>query len=150
MKRVATVLAKVVLCCLAVILICDVAIVNWPAYDKGPHVKRDLARTQIVTLSFELEMYDVHIGHYPTEEEDGLKALLVKPCYADPDLGDKWKGPYINEDRLKDPWNETIHYRLTPPGTPGAEEVPFKLWSSGPDRKDGTDDDIKWDDRQNW
>jgi general secretion pathway protein G len=95
--------------------------------------KLNLAETQIATLGHQLELYNLNIGHYPTDDEGGLKALLVKPNFSDPTMGTNWSGPYINQDQLKDPWGHPMHYRVTQPGTPEALQVPFKLWSTGPD-----------------
>jgi len=102
-------------------------------------------RTQVATLGHQLEMYNLNIGHYPTEAEGGLKALLVKPNYADPLMNSNWAGPYVNADQLKDSWGTDMHYELSAAGENST--VPFKLWSSGPDRVDGTEDDIRnWSD----
>jgi len=131
MKSVAIVVALLVFCMITFIYLVTT--------HTGGHAPRALAGTQISTLSQHLEMYNLNIGHYPTETEGGLKALVVKPRYSDPSPEDKWKGPYIAEESLKDPWGTDYHYRLAP----GADLVPFKLWSNGPDRKDGTDDDIR-------
>jgi general secretion pathway protein G len=107
--------------------------------------KVNFEKSQIATISHQLEMYNLNIGHYPTDDEGGLSALLVQPNFADKKQADNWAGPYINLDQLKDPWGSAIHYQLTAPGA--NNELPFKLWSSGPDGMDGTADDIKnWSD----
>jgi len=98
---------------------------------------------QISALSHALDLYQANVGHYPTEDEGGLKALVSKPNYADPNLGEKWQGPYIKAPLLKDPWGKDIHYEVAQPGDAIAKQVPFKLWSSGPDTTDGTEDDVR-------
>src|SRR5438477_8193405 len=39
-----------------------------------------------------LDTYRLNLGRYPTEQEGGLSALLVKPNYENPRLGEKWQG----------------------------------------------------------
>jgi general secretion pathway protein G len=150
MKRRATrksgfTLVEVILVLGIVVVMASVtAVVLWP---QAADAKKKLAKTQIATLSHQIELYMMNVGHYPTDEEGGLRALLTKPNFSDPTMADKWAGPYINFDQLKDPWGTDMHYQAVQPGTPEAGMVPFKLWSSGPDMTDGTDDDIKnWSD----
>jgi len=120
------------------------AVVLWP---QRARAMRDLASTQVSTLSHQIEMYNMNIGHYPTEDEGGLRALLVTPNFADASMAANWAGPYIKADQLKDPWGTELHYQATTPGTPEAAQVPFKLWSSGQDMTDGSEDDVKnWSD----
>jgi general secretion pathway protein G len=106
-----------------------------------------IGKTQIATLAHQLEVYKLNMGRYPGEDDGGLRALLVQPNYHDPSMAEQWAGPYIKAEMLKDPWGNEIHYQLTLPGMPEAAQVPYKLWSSGPDGVSGTDDDIKnWSD----
>ena len=80
-----------------------------------------------------LKMFNLHMGTYPKE----LKELIDKP---DSDEHKKWSGPYIEDaTKLKDPWGEEFQYRF-PSSTQGEDK--YDLWSKGPDKQDGTDDDI--------
>jgi len=51
---------------------------------------------------------------------------LIKPPAADAN----WKGPYVNEELLTDPWGVAYQYHF-PPSQP---QVPFDLFSFGKDR----------------
>src|SRR5437016_440039 len=42
-----------------------------------------------------LDMYRLNLGHYPTEQDGGLNALVTKPNFENPKQGDKWQGPYL-------------------------------------------------------
>jgi hypothetical protein len=77
-------------------------------------------------------LYHEDIGHYPSEEEGGLKALWIKPNFSDEKVAAKWGGPYL-EKEPPDGWANKVHYQ--PPGAPGTPEygTPYKLWS-GPVR----------------
>ncbi|HAM72282.1 MAG TPA: type II secretion system protein GspG [Verrucomicrobiales bacterium] len=93
-----------------------------------------------------LDTYRLNIGHYPTEQEGGLEALLKKPAYENERLGEKWQGPYLKPGtRLDDPWGHKIRYELADK-TAGDEKkggLPYKLSSVGPDGQPDTDDDIR-------
>jgi len=95
-------------------------------------------------ISGAIKKYKFHVGNYP-ETDEGLEALFRIPSSVDED--DKiWKGPYIEgtPEELRDPWNQEFVYE-----SPGKfNEDGFDLSSKGPDKKEGTDDDIKnWTER---
>src|SRR5438477_5646437 len=101
-----------------------------------------LMLTQIATA---LDTYRLNLGRYPTEQEGGLNALLVKPNYENPRLGEKWQGPYVKPGtRLEDPWGHKIHYELVDRAMDEKKGgPPYKLFSLGPDGQPDTDDDIR-------
>lgn len=84
----------------------------------------------IDVLAEALGRYHFHTGTYPAREQ-GLAALVRNPRTVP-----KWNGPYINLLR-NDPWQTPFHYE--PPPKPG--ELPT-LFSCGPDRIEGTADDL--------
>ena len=88
------------------------------------------------SLKTSMERYRMDLGGYPTTAE-GLMALISATANA----SDRWHGPYIEAPGGKlpvDPWGETYQYRF--PGT--KNKASYDLYSKGPDRADGTDDDI--------
>ncbi len=84
------------------------------------------------TVKTPLMMYRINMGGYPTTEE-GLTALVSAP-----DQGrERWKGPYVDK-MPEDPWGNPYKYRY-----PGVKNpAGYDVWSMGPDKQDGTDDDI--------
>lgn len=88
-------------------------------------VVRDTFKTSLVR-------YKIDIGEYPSTA-DGLNALVTAPANA----GDRWKGPYADKI-MPDPWTEPYQYRY--PGT--HNKGGYDLYSKGPDKTDGTADDI--------
>src|SRR5471030_2979821 len=82
------------------------------------------AKAQVALLGKAVEQFHQDTGRYPTDEE-GLGALITPPA-ADV----KWKGPYINEELLTDPWGVAYQYQY-PPSQP---QVPFDVFSFGKDR----------------
>ena len=97
----------------------------------------DAAKTQIGLFRPALEKYALDIGTFPTTEQ-GLDALQKKPEGLEEEKQKEWSGPYISTIS-KDPWGHKYSYEF--PGKHGTGDSP-DVWSSGPDGKDGTEDDI--------
>jgi general secretion pathway protein G len=87
----------------------------------GPATK---AKANIGTLQALLSIYHQKVHAFPTEKE-GLHALLNA-------------GITEEEGLLTDPWGEPVRYRL--PGFRSGDF--FDLYSKGPDKIDGTPDDV--------
>ena len=75
-----------------------------------------------------LDMYRIHNYRYPSTEQ-GLAALVERP--AD---NNRWRGPYIPEEQLRDPWSNELQYE--------SDGRNFTLTSPGPDSTFGTEDDV--------
>lgn len=88
------------------------------------------------TMPLTFDTYRLSMGSYPSTNE-GLQVLLTAPANA----GSKWKGPYVKENvewPPRDPWGELYQYSY-----PGKHNLrSYDLWSKGPDKTDGTADDI--------
>jgi hypothetical protein len=64
-----------------------------------------------------------------------LSALVKKPVFKDRSLQEKWKGPYIKDEKaMVDEWGRRLNYEPT--------KREYNLFSSGPDGKPGTKDDV--------
>lgn len=88
------------------------------------------------SLKTALTRYRIDVGDYPTTA-DGLGALLTAPASA----ADRWRGPYaeVTGNKLPtDPWGEAYQFRN--PGT--KNKGGYDLFSKGPDKAEGTEDDI--------
>lgn len=94
---------------------------------------KDAARSQCELLAKAVNLYVLHIGTCPTQQQ-GLSALLEVPGeIKDPT---KWAGPYLEKMTLPlDPWGTEYQYEPLTAST-------FRIWSNGPDSQTGTDDDI--------
>jgi len=112
-----------------------------PQPPEDPGVGKTQTRTTrliLDSLYTALELYQLHIGHYPTEAEGGLTALLEKPQYDEETATDRWRGPYLRRAPA-DAWGRPLRYELIE--TDSGSTVP-RVWSVGPDGEDGTADDI--------
>ncbi|MCH8966365.1 MAG: type II secretion system major pseudopilin GspG [Planctomycetes bacterium] len=109
--------------------------------------KIDLAKAAIGPngpIAKALDSYKWDMGQYPDTDE-GIAALFQSKNQVD---DDRYKGPYVKNDRITDPWDSPFEYR-----SPGEfHEEGFDLWSRGPDMKDdggkeGSDDIKNWIER---
>ena len=84
------------------------------------------ARLQIESFSSSLDLFQLDLGRYPTNQE-GLAVLVQRPAGAA-----VWNGPYLKGDAVpNDPWGNPYLYRA--PGTKG----PYDLLSYGPTGRQG-------------
>ena len=92
--------------------------------------KKDQAKLAMNVISQSLQMYRVHNNRYPTADQS-LSALMQNP-------GDSknWRGPYIESNKLQDPWGEDFGYE--------SDGRTYKIVSGGPDLQVGTEDDIRY------
>lgn len=113
-------------------------------YSQARQAKEDIAKAavgQAGPIAKALEAYRYDMGAYPDSDE-GLAALMQKKADVD---DERYEGPYIQNDELKDPWGHDFRYR-----SPGEfHEDSYDLWSTG---QDGKDDEGKEgsDDVKNW
>ena len=87
--------------------------------------KHDTARLQIDELELALDLFQLDVGRYPTDQE-GLQALLLEPSSAK-----GWRGPYLKKDAaILDPWGREFEYSQSDKargyglGTYGADGTP--------------------------
>jgi len=104
--------------------------------------KVDITRTLIDRIAAAMDTYSLHVGHYPTEAEGGINALLVCPQFENEKLTEKWRGPYLKKEPT-DAWDNALNYEPVPTEERQNLNVPVKIWSNGPDGQSGTDDDIR-------
>lgn len=97
-------------------------------------------RTQIGLFRGALERYAVDTRGFPTTEE-GLIALFEAPAESEESSSvSGWDGPYMEGDGVPlDPWGNEFQYAYPP--EQNKSDFP-DIWSWGPDKEDGTEDDI--------
>lgn len=88
------------------------------------------------SLKTSLTRYRIDLGDYPSTAQ-GLAALMTAPGAR----AEQWHGPYAETPGGRaptDPWGEPYQYRY--PGT--KNKGSYDLYSKGPDKADGNEDDI--------
>lgn len=95
--------------------------------------KKGTAEMYVNKLSGDLALYEAQNG-FPPSTAQGVNALIAKP--AGEPIPRKWSQ---REEKLEpDPWGMEYHYEY--PGKHNKNG--FDIYSSGPDRTPGTEDDI--------
>jgi general secretion pathway protein G len=139
-------LIEILLVIVIILLLAGALVVFVLPQQKG--AEKNTTKLLLSSVDQALTTYRLNVGHYPTEQEGGLEALLKKPQFENEKLGEKWAGPYLKPGTtLDDPWGNKIRFELTDATTTGTDEqkgaLPYKLFSVGPDGQPDTDDDIK-------
>jgi general secretion pathway protein G len=94
----------------------------------GDGAKEDQAKLGMGVVANALNVYRVHNNSFPTASQ-GLQALI-----SNPGSSRRWRGPYIEEQKLNDPWGHEFTYEI--------EGRNYRLISGGLDESVGTEDDI--------
>lgn len=105
-------------------------------FQRQAQAKADLVRADLNTLRRAIEFFQLDFERFPTDEE-GLSVLWSKEN-LDPDADEsRWK-PNLDRPMPRDRWGSEWGYRAEGERREGW----YDLWSFGPDKQDGTDDDI--------
>jgi general secretion pathway protein G len=117
---------------LVMVILAILAAVVVPKFTgRTEQARQTRAISDIATIKGALSQFEIDNGHFPSDSEGGLRALVEKPG----DLA-TWKHSYI--DKLpQDPWLHDYIYRQ--PGNGGKD---YDLLSGGPDGHEGGGDDI--------
>lgn len=104
--------------------------------------KKEEAQTGIVKIQMQQigkALKDFRFTHdrWPTEEE-GLKVLWEKDSMQDETGQKKWS-KLLEKPLPTDPWGNDWGFR---PVSEHGDETTYDLWSIGPDKQEGTADDI--------
>ncbi len=127
-------LIEVLLVLVILVLLASMSVPLYQSYQRQANFKA--AKSQIGLFETAIEGFQLNIGSYPTTEQ-GLGALLAPP--ADLPNPAKWEGPYLKGSEVPlDPWGTPYQYRFPGDRNPNG----YDLWSIGPDRTDGTEDDV--------
>lgn len=90
---------------------------------------------QLRSIRDALKQFNLTYNRYPTEDE-GLAVLWSKTNLTNEEDQAKWR-PFLEEPIPTDTWGSPWGYR-----TESESGRPFDLWSNGPDKQEGTEDDI--------
>jgi general secretion pathway protein G len=137
-------LIEILLVIVIILLLAGALVVFVLPQQKG--AEKNTTRLFVSQIANALDTYRLNLGHYPSEQEGGLDALLKKPAFENERMGEKWQGPYLKPGTiLDDPWGNKIRYELNDRSGDNEKTggLPYKLFSVGPDGQPDTDDDIK-------
>lgn len=99
-----------------------------------------LVQVQLEALKGAMDQFYLEFNRYPSEEE-GLGVLWSKDALPEEEQG-KWR-MFTKEALPRDPWGSEWGYRVTTAEeSADASGSGFEIWSYGPDKEDGSADDI--------
>jgi general secretion pathway protein G len=98
-----------------------------------------IVQMQLISLRDALRHFNLDFNRYPTEEE-GLAVLWNKDGLSEEEQA-KWR-KYMDEKLPRDPWGSEWGYRPETDAAEASDGLGYKLWSNGPDKEEGTADDI--------
>lgn len=144
-RRAGFTLIEILLVIVIILLLAGALVVFVLPQQEG--AEKNTTKLLLSQVSSALDTYRLNLGHYPSEQEGGLDALLKKPTFENERMGEKWQGPYLKPGtRLDDPWGHKIRYETVDRAAEGGGKsaLPYKLYSVGPDGQQDTDDDIRF------
>ena len=114
---------------LVVVIIGALAAMVVPRFaGRSERAKISVAKADVyANIAAGLDLYELDNGRYPSD----LQALIANPGGLT-----YWNGPYIKKKAI-DPWGQEYQYRY-----PSAHDKDYDLYSLGPDRSAGGDDDV--------
>lgn len=94
---------------------------------------KNAAKSQVQTFERAIDLYQFNMKKLPESLED----LINKP--SDAKLAERWgTKPYLTKKAIPlDPWDNEYRFEASGDG--------YRVWSTGPDGNDGTDDDVSTD-----
>ncbi|MBX3354174.1 MAG: type II secretion system major pseudopilin GspG [Phycisphaeraceae bacterium] len=104
----------------------------------GARDKADVQSTVVQLRQFQsaIDRFRVDMRRLPTQEE-GLKILWSAEGLDETERSN-WSGPYLSDPKPRDLWGSEWIFKV--PADVGG--LDFDIISAGPDRQEGTDDDI--------
>lgn len=114
------------------------AIVGFALVGRRQESQVGLAQIDMNTLKQGLKAFYLKFDRYPTDEE-GLRALWDKSAITDEAEAGKWTA-FLESPIANDRWGTPWGYRQQ---SQSGDTTKYDLWSNGPDKQEGTPDDIK-------
>ena len=116
-------------------------LVAWNVLGKRKEANVGLVQIQMNQIKDALRDFHLVYDRYPSDEE-GIKVLWDKTTMQDEQDSAKWR-KFIEKPIANDLWGNEWGYRQK---SEHGDEETFDLWSYGPDKQEGTDDDlVNWD-----
>jgi general secretion pathway protein G len=141
-RRSAFTLVEVIIV-LAIVLLLS-GLVGVAVMQRRGEARTDTVKIELNTIRNAMKLFCLDFDRYPTDEE-GVAVLWDRArLEGDEEESRRWKR-YLDRPMPNDRWGSPWGYRQV---SEFGDETEYDLWSFGPDKQDGTDDDIQAFDRQ--
>jgi general secretion pathway protein G len=111
-------------------------LVGFALLGRRKEATKDLTSVDLRTLRNAIKMFELDFDRVPSEEE-GLAILWNKNALTTEEEQARWKG-YLESPMPLDRWGSPWGYRAESDTREGG----YDLWSYGPDKEDGSEDDV--------
>jgi len=108
-------------------------------FSRRDQAESQLGQVEFRTLQQALKLFRLDYNRYPTDDE-GLAVLWDKER-LDPEADQNLWKPYVESPMARDRWGSEWGYRQQSEET--EDTTTYDLWSFGPDKEEGTEDDIQ-------
>lgn len=104
-------------------------------------LKVNSTKATMAAIESALHDYREDVGHFPTRQEGGLEAIVVRPRGS---AGQKWDGSYLKGkiELPQDAWRYDFEFNLGPAIKDKARYKYYEIISSGPEGPDNEKDNI--------
>ena len=141
-RRAAFTLIEVLLVIGILLVLGTVSVVAYSRIKAGQD--RNTAQLIVQETAKAVEIYQAVMSKLP-DSESGLKALIAKP--DDEKEAAKWTsggGPFLKDAKIPvDPWDSELKYEFVGETAASSGGPAFHIWSLGPDKQDGNEDDVR-------
>ncbi|MDA7950746.1 MAG: type II secretion system protein GspG [Pirellulaceae bacterium] len=119
------------------LLLASVAVIGTQAMIKSAKV--NTAKITLGSIQTAVDAYYLAVNEYPID--------LIDLIYEPDDSEGDWAGPYLDggEKAIDDPWSQAFYIESV-----GDDDQYYRIYSSGPDQTEGTDDDISYSNDPNY
>src|SRR5439155_13239829 len=83
-------LIEILLVIVIILLLAGALVVFVLPQQKG--AEKNTTKLLLHQIANALDTYRLNVGHYPTEQEGGLDALIKKPTFENEKLTERWQG----------------------------------------------------------
>ncbi len=121
------------------IILALIGLVSVALFQRRDEAKRDTAKIDLATIEQALKLFRMDFDRWPSDEE-GIVVLWDKSALVaeTEEEETKWKKT-LDKPMPKDRWGQEWGYRQV---SEHGDESMYDLWSFGPDKEEGTEDDI--------
>ena len=114
------------------IILALASLIGLAVFSRFGEAQQNITKIQMKNIEDALESFRLTYNRYPTDDE-GLSVL-----WSSANLEDKWSS-FLTDPTPVDQWDSEWGYRQM---SEYGDESKFDLWSYGPDKEEGTEDDI--------